>query len=436
MAQPPQLSTDRFALKLGLFYAAYFLFGGIQLPFFPLWLEARGLDAGTIGLVIAVPMMVRIVAVPIITRAADRRRALKATLVICSAVGALAMTVVGLVDGAVAILVAFTIAGDRGRADAVAVRRLCAQRAWRSAAAPMVRCGCGARSPSSPATSARATLLGVIAPGHLIWLIVAALVDHRGRGGRARRRSMRSLAPAAIRRRRRDSLWRNPAFLAVAAAASLTQGSHALYYGFSTLEWRAAGLDGTTIGVLWGLGVLAEIVLFALSARLPAALAPTVLLAIGAAGAVLRWARDGVRSAGRDPAAAATACTRRRSARRISAPWDFSRAPCRRNWPRPRRASSRPCPGIVMAAATGLSGLIYAASGSLAYLVMAAMALRRAADRAARGADRALSQALACVADACQRQVGYMAASSRPRRKIILRDRPPRELIQRRRCGG
>src|SRR5438876_10688865 len=112
MASKPQFSTDHFALKLGLFYAAYFLFGGIQLPFFPLWLEARGLDAraiglviavpmigvatmraimGTaIGLVIAVPMIARIVATPIIAHQADRRRALKPALVIASLVGALA----------------------------------------------------------------------------------------------------------------------------------------------------------------------------------------------------------------------------------------------------------------------------------------------------------------------------------------------------------
>ena len=35
MTQDPKFSTDGFALKLGLFYAAYFLYGGIQLPFFP-----------------------------------------------------------------------------------------------------------------------------------------------------------------------------------------------------------------------------------------------------------------------------------------------------------------------------------------------------------------------------------------------------------------
>src|SRR4051812_26174692 len=110
MAGPPQFSTDRFAVKLGLFYAAYFFFGGVQLPFFPLWLEASGLDARTIGVVIAVPMIVRIIATPIITHQADRRRALKATLVIASVVAALAMAVVGLVQGAVAILLAFIVA--------------------------------------------------------------------------------------------------------------------------------------------------------------------------------------------------------------------------------------------------------------------------------------------------------------------------------------
>ena len=139
MAHKPQLSTDRFAFKLGLFYAAYFLFGGIQLPFFPLWLEAKGLDAGTIGIVIAVPMIARIVAVPIITRLADRRRAIKATLVIIAAVGALAMT-----RGRAGAGRGRDPGGVHGRgggvcADAVVVRRLCAQRAGR--AGPRLRSG-------------------------------------------------------------------------------------------------------------------------------------------------------------------------------------------------------------------------------------------------------------------------------------------------------
>ena len=104
MAGRPQFSTDRFALKLGLFYAAYFFFGGVQLPFFPLWLEARGLDARTIGMVIAVPTLVRIVVTPIVTHAADRHRALKATLSLGSVVGLIGMTAAGLVHRPIAIL--------------------------------------------------------------------------------------------------------------------------------------------------------------------------------------------------------------------------------------------------------------------------------------------------------------------------------------------
>jgi len=84
-------------------------------------------------------------------------------------------------------------------------------------------------------------------------------------------------------------LLRNPAFLAVALASAMIQSSHALYYGFSTVQWRAAGFDGTLIGALWAIGVLAEIALFAWSGRLPTPLRAAVWLATGGTGAILRW---------------------------------------------------------------------------------------------------------------------------------------------------
>ena len=170
----PEFSTDRFALQLGLFYAAYFFFGGVQLPFFPLWLEARGLDARTIGLVIAVPMVVRIVATPVITHQADRRRALKATIVIASVAATLGMTLLGLVAGAVAILLIFIVSAVAfspvlSLTDAYAVSGLRVRgraygpvRLWGSVAFIAGNVGAG-------------LLLEWIAPGHLIWLIVASL---------------------------------------------------------------------------------------------------------------------------------------------------------------------------------------------------------------------------------------------------------------------
>jgi MFS transporter, PPP family, 3-phenylpropionic acid transporter len=372
MPSHPQLSTDHFALKLGLFYAAYFLFGGIQLPFFPLWLEARGLDAPAIGLVIAAPMIVRIVAVPIITHQADRHRALKTSLVVTSVVATLAMTGVGLVEGFAAILLTFAVAAAAfspvlALADAYALNGLGARgqaygpvRLWGSVAfiAGSVSAG---------------VLLGWVAAGHLIWLIVAALVASVGAAIALEPLSAERTRPREPLRSPR-ALWRSPAFLAVAAAASLTQSSHALYYGFSALEWRAAGLDGTAIGLLWGLGVLAEIVLFALSPRLPPAMDSTALLAIGAGGAVVRW----IAMALDPPAAALPAlqCLHALSfgATHLGAVAFFARA-APAGIAATAQGTLAVVLGLLMAGAMGLAGLLYARWGALAYAAMALTAV-------------------------------------------------------------
>ena len=73
-----------FAPRLAALYAALFVLGGIQLPFFPVWLKAKGLDAGMIGLVLAAPMVARVFAIPVATRSADRHEALRAAIVVAS----------------------------------------------------------------------------------------------------------------------------------------------------------------------------------------------------------------------------------------------------------------------------------------------------------------------------------------------------------------
>ena len=62
-------------------------------------------------------------------------------------------------------------------------------------------------------------------------------------------------------------LAHSPTFLLFLLAASTIQASHALYYTFGTLHWRAQGFADGTIGALWALGVVAEIGLFAVSGR-------------------------------------------------------------------------------------------------------------------------------------------------------------------------
>ncbi|MBL6431999.1 MAG: MFS transporter [Alphaproteobacteria bacterium] len=66
----------------------------------------------------------------------------------------------------------------------------------------------------------------------------------------ARQRARRS-AVAGAGTRRCDPYA--PSFLIVIAAVGLVQASHAAYYAFSALYWSQAGLGRTQVGLLWGL---------------------------------------------------------------------------------------------------------------------------------------------------------------------------------------
>ena len=120
---------------------------------------------------------------------------------------------------------------------------------------------------------------------YLIWPMAALAVFGAAAGLVLRPLDVGDVAVAA--RRATRPLLRQPAFLAVIVAAALIQGSHAAYYGFASIAWRASGLDGATIAGLWTLGVLTEIVIFLLSPRIK--IAPAWLIAIGGLCAMLRW---------------------------------------------------------------------------------------------------------------------------------------------------
>ena len=130
MSSNPQIPTGTaFARRLAVFYAALFVALGVQLPFLPVWLAAKGLDAGAIGVVLAIPMLVRVPAIPLATRQADRHDALRGAIIIAAAAAVLGYGVVGLAQGAAAIMAAFAFASAfytpiMPLADAYAVRGL------------------------------------------------------------------------------------------------------------------------------------------------------------------------------------------------------------------------------------------------------------------------------------------------------------------------
>ena len=216
-------------------------------------------------------------------------------------------------------------------------------------------------------TFAAGLLLDVIAARDLIWVMVATLAMTTA--------AAFALSPLTLRDGRASKglpfardLLRDPALLAAAAAASLIQASHAIYYGFSALDWSAAGFDGGAIAALWALGVVAEIALFAISARL--SVAPTTLLMLGGAGAVIRWGAMAF-----DPPPALLPPLQCLHAFSFGATHLGAVGVVARRAPVELAATAQGyfavALGLVMAAAMGVSGVLYARWGSFAYGAMA-----------------------------------------------------------------
>jgi PPP family 3-phenylpropionic acid transporter len=128
-------------------------------------------------------------------------------------------------------------------------------------------------------------LVDVIAAKNLIWVIAAVA----GLGAVAslalQPLDAPKAAPASLSGA--TTLLRQPGFVAIVASAALIQSSHAAYYTFASIAWQASGFGGLTIAALWVLGVLAEIVVFALSPRFT--LSPAMLMVLGGLCAGIRW---------------------------------------------------------------------------------------------------------------------------------------------------
>jgi PPP family 3-phenylpropionic acid transporter len=366
----PTIVNDSFAWRLALVYAAFFLIAGWHLPLFPVWLSARGLDPAAIGLVLAAMQAVRVVATPAGTRIADRYGSLSGAIVATTIASVVAIGVLGSASGLAfiliaAVMLAFVSAPVLPLTDAYGLKGLALRgkaygpvRLWGSVAFVVANLSGG-------------VLLDILAPGNLIWLIFA--------GNCALAAAAILLLPAPREAAPRSGAnshghLRQPAFLAIAAAGSLIQASHAIYYAFATLDWSAKGYGGAAIGMLWALGVAAEIVLFAFAGRLPKAVGPITLIAIGAAGGVVRWTAMTF-----DPPAVLLFPLQFLHALSFGATHLGTMMYLSQNAPEQSRAAAQgdiaTANSVAMAAASALAGVLYGAGGSFAYAAMAALAV-------------------------------------------------------------
>ena len=280
--------------RLAVFYGAVFGAVGIQLPFWPVWLEARGLDAGAIGLVLAAGLWARVafspVAAWIADRSGERRRVmvgLAAGAVVAAALFALAhgfWPILALTALTAACFTALMPLGDNltmlhARRGAVDYGRV---RLWGSLTF-ILAAVLGGRLVGYGG----ADVILVLLVGTYALVLLACLLLPKAEPGAPD--GSDPVRPSGVRR-----LLTDPRFLLLLASAGLIQASHSAYYGFATLHWHAAGLSGPVIGWLWAEGVIAEIVLFALAGRLAPRIGPAPLLALAGALTVARWVGTGL----------------------------------------------------------------------------------------------------------------------------------------------
>lgn len=272
------------ALRLSLFYAAVFLLAGVQLPFWPVWLSARGLSAVEIGTLMAVGQWIKTATTPAIgmlaDRSGDRRRIMvllgagtvvgfllclpaehfTSLLLLNALTGACLSALIPLGDNA-ALTAASDGRGDYGR-----------MRLWGTVAFIVATLLGGA---ALSGRDAAVILHLLIAASGLVLATCAAL------------------PPAASRRRASLHLVRGyllaPRFVGFVAAATLIQASHSVYYAFGTLHWQALGYSSGAIAALWAEGAVAEVALFFWGGPLARRFGAAGLLVLGGSGGAVRW---------------------------------------------------------------------------------------------------------------------------------------------------
>ena len=359
----------RFATRLALFYGTMFGMMGTHLPFFTVWLKAVGIDAFWIGIITAIPPVTRFTVLPFVTALAERRHALRGAIVATAFATALGFSILGTQHQPVLVFLAYAVTCCLWTpmvplTDAYALRGVARHglnygplRLWGSAAFVAGALGCG-------------LLVDVIAAQNLIWVIVsvAALGAFVGLGLSPLRtpKSLVNIHHGA------GALLRDPGFLAIIVTSALIQGSHAAYYIFASIAWQQAGLGGLTIAGLWSLGVIAEIVVFALSPRFT--LPPVMLVVIAALSAVARWVITA-----QEPPLAILAAVQLAHGLTFGLTQVGTMMLLVGYVPGHVMARGQgylaACSGIVSSSVSIISGAIYAQYGQGVYYVMAAMAL-------------------------------------------------------------
>jgi len=274
--------------RIGLFFAAYFATAGMLAPYFPLYLEDRGLSAPQIGVVMAVAQGMRIFGPTVWGWLADHTTERVRILRFTSMAAAVCFVPVLFPGGFGFILltmfaVHFFMTGQIPIAEAMTATRL---RDDPHAAARYGRLRVWGSISFVISVLTVGVVLDYAGVGLQPWLVLALLAATAGCGQLVRD------APHAPHDESRVSvraLLRESRVRWFFASVLLMIFAHGALYTYLSLHLAALGYSKSTIGVFWVLGVIVEIGFFFVQGRVFARFDPFQLLAASFALAALRF---------------------------------------------------------------------------------------------------------------------------------------------------
>lgn len=270
---------------MALFFAASVAMLGVFIPFWPAWLQSRGLSKLEIGALVSAWAWSRGLAGPLWAHFVDRSGRRRAWIIALAFGSLLAFAPFGFAAGYRTFFVV-TVAFGALHAQVIPL---------------------GENLILFEARRLGFSYAGVRWLGSLSFLIVSVWTGWLLEGGQTGRAFPLGLgflaltcaaafalpkseaAPAKSARAPLREIFGRPSLLAVLVGVGLLQAAHATYYAFSTIHWRAAGHSTTAIGWLWAEGVLAEILLFAAFGTGRIALGERGLLVLAVLGSLVRW---------------------------------------------------------------------------------------------------------------------------------------------------
>ncbi|MBN2872404.1 MAG: MFS transporter [Halothiobacillaceae bacterium] len=283
--------ADLNPIRLG--YFAFFLGLGIYLPYFSPYLIEQGFTPDTVGTMLAMVMAAKLVAPPLLGWLVDHSGRLIVWLIAAAVISGLLAIGLGVLGGLGAgqvslvgwmvllVLFGFFWQPLLSQLDVAALRltgpapeRYPALRAWGSIGFIVASVGLGAVIDR----------VGLDAVPWLMAVALAALALVLRRVPEPGVPRETGALPVSIRARLRD-----PAMLGFFAGSFLINLSHGVYYAFFSVHLADLGYSATAIGLLWALGVIAEIALFFLLPRLRNRFAPLFLMLLAIALMALRW---------------------------------------------------------------------------------------------------------------------------------------------------